>query len=362
MYTNINIENFRGIANLKIDDLREINLFVGKNNCGKTSVIESLFLLTGPVNAELPLRINAFRGYNFIEENTWRLLFHNLNIGKYIRITGKQSKPDEKRVLVIKPKEKYSSRNQQAHSPLYDYITESGDIFTKSKVFLDGLVLIYNLYKKNSNEPIKFTTEVYQEGSNIKITPPPNEYLESLKGIFLNPQTITEHTITRFSEIKVLKQTDRIIKILQRMEPSLTELTLGSNRVLYCDIGLDRLIPINMLGDGLFRLLSVIVGISNAQNGVILIDEIDNGFHYTSQEILWDAVFETAKEFNVQVFATTHSMECVKSFSSSYSKSKKGKKDKIRLYRIECTDDKFHAIKYGSKDLLSSIGHDLEVR
>ena len=92
-----------------------------------------------------------------------------------------------------------------------------------------------------------------------------------------------------------------------------------------------------------------------------MIDEIENGFHHSSQEILWDAIFKSAKEFNVQIFATTHSIECVKAFSSSYSQQVQNS-DIIRLYRIERRDYDFKVVSYDHKTLEASLDSSWEVR
>ncbi|MCD6146065.1 MAG: AAA family ATPase [Methanosarcinales archaeon] len=76
MYKKLTINGFRGIKHLEVDDFRQVNLFVGKNNCGKTTILESLFLLTGPTNPQLPLKINGFRDFNIIDENAWRVFFN----------------------------------------------------------------------------------------------------------------------------------------------------------------------------------------------------------------------------------------------------------------------------------------------
>ena len=61
MIQDIKIENFRGITSLEIQDFKKINIFVGKNNCGKTSVLEALFLVTGISNPSLSVTINNMR-------------------------------------------------------------------------------------------------------------------------------------------------------------------------------------------------------------------------------------------------------------------------------------------------------------
>ena len=104
MYKHVTIESFRGIKHLEIEDFRQVNLFVGKNNCGKTTILEGLFLLTGPTNAELPLRINTFRNFTTIDENSWRLIFNKLDVNSDVKISGELKEPKEKRNLIIKPR------------------------------------------------------------------------------------------------------------------------------------------------------------------------------------------------------------------------------------------------------------------
>lgn len=102
MYKQITIEDLRGIKHLKIDDFRQVNLLIGKNNCGKTTIIEALFLIIGATNPQLPLRINTFRDINLIDENSWRLIFNKLDINSNVKISGELDKPKEKRNLIIK--------------------------------------------------------------------------------------------------------------------------------------------------------------------------------------------------------------------------------------------------------------------
>ncbi len=165
----------------------------------------------------------------------------------------------------------------------------------------------------------------------------------------------------RFNNIQVKKGINRIIKILQKIEPSLVNLSLGVDNTIYCDTGLDRLVPINIMGDGIYRLLSIILSISDALGGIVLIDEVENGFHHSSQEILWSAIFEAGKEYDVQIFATTHSLECVKAFSNMYYEADPGE-DSIKLYRIEKNKDKFKVIHYEPDLLANSLEDNWEVR
>jgi len=360
MYKKVTIEGFRGIKNLDIEDFQQVNLFVGKNNCGKTSILEALFLLTAPTNASLPSKTNIFRGYNVIDENSWRVFFNKLDIDSDIRISGELGKPKEKRNLIIKPHTK-----TVADTTIDKKVIDIKDSYSGSTPLIDGLILEYSFVKGNKKSKNIITYILVKDKDNgkgpiIEFTPP-KDYKELLKGLFVNSLTLHYPNVAkRLDDIQVRKQTDPIIKILKQIEPSLDNLS-SIGGVIYCDIGFDRMLPINVMGDGMVRLLGIISAISDTENGIVLIDEIENGFYYLSHEIVWDAIFKSAKEFNVQIFATTHSIECVKAFSSSYSKLYKNE-DSIRLYRIDRKEDNFKAVSYNHKTLEASLDSEWEVR
>ena len=363
MYKQVTIEGLRGIKHLEIGDFGQVNLFVGKNNCGKTTLLESLFLLTGPTNPQLPLIINNFRDFRKIDENSWRLIFNKLDVNSTIKISGELENPKEKRNLIIKPNtESVATLTKTTTNKETMDIKEMDikDSYSGTLPLIDGLILEFSLTNGKAKKPKKITTKVVMEGPRINIKLPEN-YKEHLKGVFITAKNISGQMGARFNNIQITKRIDRIIKLLRKIEPSLVSLSLGSDEIIYCDIGLDRLVPINIMGDGMFRLLSIILAISDTQDGIVFIDEIENGFHYTSQEILWNAIFESAKEFNVQIFATTHSIECVRAFSSSYSPLSRNIDD-IRLYRIERKNDDFKVVSYDSKILEASLDSDWEVR
>ena len=358
MYKDITIERFRGIKHLKIDDFRQVNLFVGKNNCGKTTILEALFLLTGPTNPELPLKINSFRNFNIIDENSWSLFFNKLDINSNIEIFGELIKPKQKRKLIIKPSMK--SITIMEKTTIDKKAMNIQDSYSGLTSAVDGLELEYSLIKTKRKTPEKIITSIAARDPEMQVQIA-KDYKELLKGVFINPTTIYADVANRFNNVQIKKQTGKIINVLRQIEPSLDNLSLSADGIIYCDIGLDRLMPLNVMGDGMFRILSIILAISDTKNGIVLIDEIENGFHYLSQGILWDAILKSAEEFNVQIFATTHSIECVKAFSSSYSHLEKDN-DEIRLYRVERKADDCKIVSYDHKILEASLDSDWEVR
>ena len=98
MFDKIKIERFRGIRYADIEGFRQINLFFGKNNCGKSSLLESLFLVSGLSNPLLPIHVNMMRGYGKARLNDLKLDFYNLDASQPIHI---RTENEEKRDLKI---------------------------------------------------------------------------------------------------------------------------------------------------------------------------------------------------------------------------------------------------------------------
>ena len=132
--------------------------------------------------------------------------------------------------------------------------------------------------------------------------------------------------------------------------------------MIYFDIGIERLIPIQLMGDGISRLMSVLMVMAFFENGIILIDEIENGLHATALEHLWSIIKEGSEAYNVQIFATTHSLECVRTFSNIFNQEVLPT-DTSRLFRIEKSQsDEFKAFKYNAEVLKASVDNNWEVR
>lgn len=361
MFKKIAIKGFRGINELELDDFRQINLFVGKNNCGKSTILESLYLAISPTNAHLPVKINMFRGLQNVDENMWLTLFNKMSIDSNITISTELNTKD-KRKLVIEPNMKSATNVAITNTKIKDELIDvSGDVSGSSLMFpvINGLLIEYSVKQKNAKRWKKYNAQVTFDGIDREFIPPKG-YKENLKGAYINPQTIFIDTQKRFDEIQVRKQIESIVDVLKEIDDSLVDISLGKD-VIYCDIGLDRLMPINVMGDGMYRLLAIVLAISTQQDGILLIDEIDTGLHYSAQEILWNVIFKSAKKFNVQIFASTHSLECIKAFSSTCSNQSPKEVD-IKLYRIEKRDDDIKAIDYDGEVLAASLESGWEMR
>ncbi|NUM37238.1 MAG: ATP-binding protein [Candidatus Brocadiae bacterium] len=368
MFKNISIKNFRGITNLAVGGFRKVNLLIGKNNCGKTSALEALFLASAPTNPELPLRINKFRGLGIIEEQFWHLLFNKFGDNHKIEIAVELQQPEEKRSLKI---EKIAGnkipigkpQNLKSHS----LKLEPTETFLKVEESYSNMssrttgILLQAMFQREESEPEKVVAMAQQVEDGIALDI--QEKRENpFRAVFINSRTLFSDAAVRLNNLQIQKETPLLVKVLQQVEPSLVNLSLGHQGVIYCDIGLDRLIPLQCLGDGISRLLAIILAIWDMKGGVIMIDEIENGLYHSSLKILWNAVLKFAQQFDVQIFTTTHSMECVKALALSYPEIFQETEDAIRVYRIEREEEKFRAVDYDYPTLKGSLEDGWEVR
>ena len=100
-FQHLDIHNFRGIESLTINNIKQVNLLTGRNNCGKTSVLEAIFLLTGMSNPQTTLGIHLFRDLILTDNDGFIYLFHNFDLSQYPFVVGKLD--SHERSLEVKP-------------------------------------------------------------------------------------------------------------------------------------------------------------------------------------------------------------------------------------------------------------------
>ena len=132
---------------------------------------------------------------------------------------------------------------------------------------------------------------------------------------------------------------------------------MGGDCLCHCKNG--RLIPLAFMGDGTRSLARFALAIANASDGVVLIDEIENGLHYSILTEIWGGIAELARQFNVQIFATTHSYECLTAAHRAFQKSEKYD---FRLHRLDRIKDSIKAATFDGEMLEAALRAKWEVR
>jgi hypothetical protein len=182
-------------------------------------------------------------------------------------------------------------------------------------------------------------------------------------GVFLSTrERFFREEAQRFSDLEAVGRQTEIITTLQILEPRLDRLAillLGGIPIMHGDIGMGRLLPILVMGEGMTRLLSIVLAIATTSGGIVLIDEIENGLHYSVMTKVWAAIAQAARDADVQLFATTHSWECITAAHEAFSQSEDYD---FRLYRLERADSDIQPVRYDQGMLDAAIKVGMEVR
>lgn len=351
----LQVENFRGFNKFEMSDFKDVNLIVGKNNSGKTSILEALFLSIGVSNPNLVLSIDSFRGLIHDESEDFRFVFHNLNYDQNIVIKTIFKEELRQRTLKISPifNETVNIKLQDLHDS-----NHNSNIPSNSES-ISGIGFNFTI-DDLSNSPKSYKSSI-KMGTDGVVFEKAKNYKEELLGVFQRPTTSALDLYSRLDKILIKKGQEKFINALRIIDPKIKTISLGAKNMIYFDIDIERLIPIQIMGDGIIHLLSLMTAIANTENGFVIIDEIENGFHYSVLDKLWETIYETSKFYNAQLFITTHSYECVKAFRNMYA-SQLIKEDNLRIYRIEKKNDQFKSIKYDHDQLSSSLDSNWEVR
>ena len=177
--------------------------------------------------------------------------------------------------------------------------------------------------------------------------------------VLKNPRFSEEHA-QRYSALVEAGREEELLPSLQALDPRIRRLELlypANKPMLYVDIG--QLVPLLYMGEGLGYVLSWQLAVMTAKDGTVLIDEFENGLHYSAQVDAWKAVGAAARQSNVQVFATTHSWECVLAAHRAFAESDE---DDFRLHRLERRDGEVVALTYDQEQLDTAIEFNFEVR
>ncbi|MEI0494005.1 ATP-binding protein [Brachyspira intermedia] len=341
---NISISNFKCFKEFSIDSFKRFNLIFGKNSVGKSNLLEALYLYSNMFRSDTIL--SSFLQRDIPLNNNLELIFHNFDYTNPINIKT------NKRELNIYP------------------------IKSLTNSLLDG---IYYQVENNNGETIKLPMLInnnrHLDNSFVPIN---NTFIFDNKKIlssiinaalfnfsFLNDYSTSEtkvknETIGAFNRLQNLKIDKTVVESLKAIIPNIESIRISSDKVCEADIGLDRYLPINALGSGILKIFNYIVNASFLPNGVLFIDEIDNGFHYSSLRNLWLSLFKVSYLGNIQIFATTHSYECIKAFNDVYNevKNEYNSNDDIQGIRIEADKKekyKYKAIIYNNEELNNAM-------
>ena len=353
-FKNIRIDNFRGIRHLEIDDFSRVNVFLGQNSSGKSSILECLLLNVGMSNPDLPQNINTIRMRNYSGFADLSYMFPNFDLTMCPEISTELF-DGTKRNLRLGMTYAF---DEKSHT---DGL-QSGKIPTsETQTFLNTLKMEFEIEDNQAKAHHECSITVNQQGviTGKKMA---EDYLEKIWVSFLPADLSAGNPATDLVELAKRKKKDMVAELLNKFDRRITAVEILNN-VAYVGLeGIDQLLTVNMMGDGLRRYLNIVVAAANPRANVILIDEIDNGLHYSAYKKLWEAIFALATETNKQIFVTTHSKETLYRLNEMLEENPDYRQS-FRLYTIADTLKKGHqAYKYTFEGLQGACENDMEIR
>jgi AAA15 family ATPase/GTPase len=306
MIKSFNIKGFKQFIELSLQGLKPITLIGGKNNTGKTTILEAFFMFYDRGNPEVTMRHLSWRGMGSIPLNPdslWSPIFYSYDMNKTIEMEICEN--DTKEQIKIK-------HNNEFQKSVFALPTAKGIIpkiqTNQQSSTMESLDFTYYIDDKKIGESHLTLNgdRLDMQVDNLKKSFKKVAFIGS--GFKRNPVEDS----ARFGQLDILGQTDIITDILKIIEPNLTSLATisqGGNALIYGNIGLYRKVPVSHMGVGTAKLLSIILAIATNENGMVLIDEIENGWHYSLLSNILKAIHKIAKKYNCQIIATTHSYE-----------------------------------------------------
>jgi hypothetical protein len=357
MYSAVSIKNFRGIGSLEIDGLRRINLILGRNNSGKTTFLESLFLLGGANDPRYATVLGRLRGQRFEEgrpDQVWRSLFYHLDPKEIPVISGHWAQERLDRVLTIQALD-VSSYTGSFELPNGG----GGGVAAVTPEFLFGGIRLDTTDSGGNAIAMEARSDAGSGNVTLSGSRRPDVVRTTFLGARFYPDQARD--AQTFSTLRKVKEDADILEALTILAPEarrievLSEITGPS---VYLDVGLQALVPLAVCGEGLVRLFSITVELTASRNGVILIDEIDNGLHYSVMPKLWELLAALVEKHDVQLFATTHNDDMMRSALEAFA----GKEGALGLFRIDKREDRHVMVSYSDEAMEAVLDVPFEVR
>jgi ABC-type branched-subunit amino acid transport system ATPase component len=344
MYTELWLSGYRCFSNLHVSGLRRVSLIVGKNNAGKTCLLEAIELLT--TGSPITLHNSASR---------------RGEISFFETAQGFQQQVDVRHA--------FFGRTLAPGTSLF-----IGAPGTKLRVEVTtGLALPMTLAQQLGEAP-RALQWACEPGQKFPVPLTKEAGLQIAGQNFPSVQTqavrfIGTGSLNGFAAAQVWGQVaarpteDLVADALRIVEPNVDRIAAGVSPAPALFIRLkgeeDR-VPLGSLGDGASHLLVLACQLVSAAGGVLLVDEIDSGLHVSAMKRMWRLVLGTALQMGVQVFATTHSDDCLRGLAAVLGEADETLREEVALHRIE--KNAAETVPYSASEIVKSAIADIEVR
>ena len=368
---SLSIRGFRGIGELDIHRLGRVTLIAGKNGAGKTAVLEAVRVYASRgrehvLSALLRSHEEFASAIDEDDDRTFALdpaaLFHGRNVAPNSRIEigpGNGLGAGSLKIEAVLPNGEQEDLLYESYGDVSGFpplaikisfanykrtIPWSFPRYTNPRNALD--IRLYRRFTDDREEP---------RGLNCRMLGPGllsnDEVAELWDKVALTDE---EDRAVQALNLVLDGKVDRVTMIGDRQRPGF------SGRLVVVKMeDRDGPVPLRSLGDGAARLFGVALALAGSRGGFLVIDEAENGIHHSVHDDFWRMVLQTAEENNIQVFAATHSFDCVRGFARAAADSPNCEGVLVRLER---DGERTRAVVYSDSELETAAEQSIEVR
>lgn len=380
MLNSLEIRNFRNLKDLKINSLGSVNLFTGKNNTGKSTLLEAVAFYAAKGDLNFLYQLLNERGENYKQNDATKdatevnikalsSFFSNRNIGF--------NQIDSLSVGIIENTLFGEQRSNESFVAIrfvkyFDEVineveSDLNQSFRRKKVIIENevnaLLADYRIglefrsgsssyiFSLDRERPYRLLLRPIGTPENYQFIRTKNIDRE-INGKLWDNITLSEKESYVINALRIIEpDVERIAFIEESPRERTAVVKLKSNSIV---------LPLKSMGDGINRILTIILALVNSDNGFLLIDEFENGLHYSVQEKLWKIIFTLSQKLNVQVFTTTHSEDCILGFENILNDKETQLEGK--LIRLELIKGYVRQVEFNADELKIATAENIETR
>lgn len=320
--SELHIQNFRCFKEFHATSLGDVNLLIGKNNGGKTTMLEAIEFSYQP----------------------YRQFFMSCCRRKEFIIQGKNKVIDHEYLF-------YDKKYEECKL----FVNENSIFISKNIMKLKDCYL-------NASE-----INVFNFGDFLNINNVYEIWIENIKNKQMIPMLL-ETDLFKLDWIYMVWNTivgneteDYVIEMMKIIEPHLERIVFTSGEAQPTPFvkikGMKERVHLGYLGEGARRLFVLAMFCAKSANSVLIVDEVDLGFHYSIMSKLWKMLLEWSKKFNIQIFVTTHNQDCLYAL---YKIVESGIESDVKVMRID--KNKSEPLVYDKSDLIEALESRVEIR
>lgn len=343
MLPSFYILRFRLFDELNLSKLGRVNLIVGRNNTGKSALLEALYLHGAGFNLGTLAKIAGLKKPLYLETTKLRHLFHQRVLAK--KLTNCLAFGESKALAKYLFLGAYTRDNN--NQLVLDETSKAPDAEWFLTTGISGT-------KEQRLFPVD--TKIHTNGP----VPEPN-----LKG----PQLAPTHALSSvvlgalFDQVHLTDAEEQVVEAMQIIDPGIKGVGFiqgeDQERVpIIRHQQSNEPLPLSTMGDGLQRILQLVLCMVNAKNSLLLLDEVETGFHYRVHPNVWHLIFDLSKKLDIQVVATTHSMDCIKAYKNVWGEQP----NDGTFIRLQRKGESIVPVYYAHENLEDALDTDVEVR